>query len=379
MRKIFFVVVFAPIFVFSQQTKEVLFVGNSYTFYNDLPNMVKQIALSFGDTLNYDQNTPGGATLQMHSTNTQTLSKISQQQWDNVIIQCQSQEPSFSPSQVSNDVFPYAQILIDSIESNNICTEPIFFMTWGRKYGDQQNCQFYPPICTYVGMQQRLRESYLDMTFNHNATCSPVGMSWKESIAQDSALNLYSSDNSHPSIYGSYLAACTFYATIFKNSPIGSTYMPIGISHATAVSLQTIASNTVLDSLSTWNIFNADFTYQQTFNSVVSFTNLSSNYESLLWDFGDGQTSTDENPQNAYFNSGDYDVTLYAYTNNSCLVDSFTISINVFINLSVEEQNNNRNLINITDLLGRKTQFKKNSLLLYLFDNGEVEKKIITE
>ena len=119
MKRIFSIVVFIPIFVFSQQTKEVLFVGNSYTFYNDLPNMVKQIALSFGDTLIYDQNTPGGATLQMHSTNTQTLSKISQQQWDNVIIQCQSQEPSFSPSQVSNDVFPYAQILIDSIESNS--------------------------------------------------------------------------------------------------------------------------------------------------------------------------------------------------------------------------------------------------------------------
>ena len=176
MKRIFFVVVFIPIFVFAQQTKEVLFLGNSYTYVNDLPNMVKQIALSFGDTLNYDQNTPGGATLQMHSTNTQTLSKISQQQWDNVIIQCQSQEPSFSPSQVSNDVFPYAQILIDSIESNSICTEPMFFMTWGRKYGDQQNCQFYPPICTYIGMQQRLRESYLDMTFNHNATCSPVGI-----------------------------------------------------------------------------------------------------------------------------------------------------------------------------------------------------------
>ena len=58
--------------------------------------MVKQIAISFGDTLNYESSTPGGSTLQMHSTNTQTLSKISQQQWDNVIIQCQSQEPSFS-------------------------------------------------------------------------------------------------------------------------------------------------------------------------------------------------------------------------------------------------------------------------------------------
>ena len=378
MRKIFFVVVFAPIFVFSQQTKEVLFVGNSYTYVNDLPNMVKQISLSFGDTLNYDQNTPGGATLQMHSTNTQTLSKISQQQWDNVIIQCQSQEPSFSPSQVSNDVFPYAQILIDSIESNNICTEPIFFMTWGRKYGDQQNCQFYPPICTYVGMQQRLRESYLDMTFNHNATCSPVGMSWKESIAQDSALNLYSSDNSHPSIYGSYLAACTFYATIFKNSPIGSTYMPIGIGHATAVSLQTIASNTVLDSLSTWNIFNADFTFNVN-NDTATFNNLSSNFESVLWDFGDGITSTDENPLHIYDTSGNYTVSLTAYTNSNCNQDTITHTLTINIPTNINSVEENKNLLRITDVLGRKTSFKKNKILFYLFDNGEVEQKIVAE
>jgi hypothetical protein len=379
MRKIFLIFILLPVFAFSQQTKEVLFIGNSYTYYNDLPNMVKQIALSFGDTLNYEASTPGGSTLQMHSTNNQTLSKISQQEWDNVVIQCQSQEPSFSPTQVSNDVYPYAQILIDSIESNSLCTEPMFFMTWGRKYGDQQNCQFYPPICTYSGMQQRLRQSYLQMAFDHNASCAPVGMAWKESINQNPNLELYSPDQSHPSLEGSYLAACTFYSSLFKKLSIGSSYIPNGIDTSTASFLQNIASNRVLDSISTWNIFNADFTYQQTFNSVVSFTNLSSNYESLLWDFGDGQTSTDENPQNAYFNSGDYDVTLYVYTNNSCLVDSFTISINIFINLSVEEQNNNRDLINITDLLGRKTSFKKNKILFYLFDNGEVEQKIVAE
>ena len=378
MKKIFCIVALTPIFVFSQQTKEVLFLGNSYTYVNDLPDMVKQIAISFGDTLNYESSTPGGATLQMHSTNIQTLSKISQQQWDNVIIQCQSQEPSFSPSQVSNDVFPYAQILIDSIESNSVCTEPIFFMTWGRKYGDQQNCQFYPPICTYVGMQQRLRESYLDMTFNHNATCSPVGMSWKESIAQDSALNLYSSDNSHPSIYGSYLAACTFYATIFKNSPIGSTYMPIGISHATAVSLQTIASNTVLDSLSTWNIFNTDFTFNVN-NYIATFNNLSSNFESVLWDFGDGITSIDENPLHIYANSGNYTVLLTASTNSNCNQDTITHTLTINIPTNINSVEENKNLLRITDVLGRKTSFKKNKILFYLFDNGEVEQKIVAE
>ena len=242
MKRLFFVVVFIPIFVFSQQTKEVLFIGNSYTNYHNMPQMVSDIALSFGDTLNYESSLLGGATFNIHSTNSATLSKISQEPWDYVVLQAQSQEPSFSPSQVANDVYPYAQILIDSIESNSICTEPIFFMTWGRKYGDQQNCQFYPPICTYTGMQQRLRESYLDMTFFHNASCAPVGISWEESISQDSMLNLFSADNSHPSIYGSYLAACTFYATIFKNSPIGSTYIPNGIDTSTAIFLQNIAS-----------------------------------------------------------------------------------------------------------------------------------------
>jgi len=377
MKKFLLVLFFIPLFVFSQQKKEVLFVGNSYTFYNDLPNMVKQIALSFGDTLNYDQNTPGGATLQMHSTNTQTLSKIPQQQWDNVIIQCQSQRPSFSQTQVSNDVFPYAQILIDSIESNSVCTEPIFFMTWGRKYGDQQNCQFYPPICTYIGMQQRLRESYLDMTFNHNATCSPVGMSWKESIAQDSALNLYSSDNSHPSIYGSYLAACTFYATIFKKSAVGSSFWP-GIDSVTACNLQQIASSTVLDSLAVWNIFNSDFTYLQN-NDSISFSNLSSNFDSIVWNFGDGNTSTSTHPNHIYSGSGNFTITLTTYTNSACQTDTSTSTISVSIPSAVKENAKDKILIRTTDIQGRNCMPLKFFPYLYFYNDGTVEKKVILE
>ena len=137
----------------------------------------------------------------------------------------------------------------------------------------------YPPICTYLGMQQRLRESYLDMTFNHSATCSPVGICWKESIALDSTLNLYTSDNSHPNINGSYLAACAFILQYLKPS-LGSDYIPNGIDTSTAIFLQTIASNTVLDSLSVWNVFTVDFNSIMIGDSVV-FDNTSSNYENV--------------------------------------------------------------------------------------------------
>ena len=376
MKKLFLFFFYTPTILLSQSL-DVLFIGNSYTYANNMPQMVSEIALSFGDTLNFESSTPGGATFNVHSTNINTLNKISQKAWDYVVLQAQSQEPSFSANQVANDVFPYAQILIDSIESNSTCTEPIFFMTWGRKYGDQQNCQFYPPICTYLGMQQRLRESYLDMTFNHNATCSPVGICWKESIAQDSTLNLFSPDNSHPSIYGSYLAACSFYSTIFKKPSLGSGYIPNGIDTSTAIFLQTIASNTVLDSLSVWNIFNADFNSMIIGDSVI-FDNISSNYENFFWDFGDGNSSTDHSPVHTYLSGGSYDVTLVSSTNNGCVVDTVTSTIIITIPSALNEYKYAKKLIRIIDMLGRETNHI-NQPLFYIYDDGTVEKKIIFE
>jgi hypothetical protein len=49
------------------QTQHVLFVGNSYTYYNNMPQIVANIALSLGDELIYDSSTPGGHTLEQHS------------------------------------------------------------------------------------------------------------------------------------------------------------------------------------------------------------------------------------------------------------------------------------------------------------------------
>jgi hypothetical protein len=378
LKKVISILILLPLLGFSQLKKEVLFVGNSYTYVNDLPNLVKQIALSFGDTLVHESSTPGGSNFNAHSTNTQTLNKINQQQWDYVVLQAQSQEPSLPPSYVNTNVLPAAQVLIDAIESNSLCTEPLFFMTWGRKFGDASNCVAYPPVCTYLGMQERLRTRYLDMTFIHDASCSPVGMAWKKSIEIDSTLNLYSSDNSHPSIYGSYLAACTFYSSIFKKSAVGSTYWPNAIDSASAYILQQIGSSTVLDSLRVWNIFNADFGFQQ-YNDSISFTNFSSNYESVFWDFGDGITSTDENPIHVYTLNGSYTVILTAVNNTACIQDTQTISITVNINTVIDELKVPNQLLYVTDVLGRKTNPTKNVPLMYRYDDGTVKKMIVIE
>jgi len=313
----------------SSQTHDVLFIGNSYTYSNNLPEMLHDLALSNGDTVNYDSNTPGGYTFESHTTNPTTLAKIKEKKWDFVVLQEQSQRPSFPPSQVAVEVYPYAAILDSIIKSSDICTETVFFMTWGRKYGDQVNCPVWPPVCTYLGMQQRLRESYMEMGNTLSATVAPVGIAWKNSIEADSMINLFSGDNSHPSLMGSYLAACVFYATIYQKSPVGLPYIST-LSQPIASFLQNIAAITVLDSLSTWNISanspKADFSYIVN-ASTVNFTNSSLNVDKYSWDFGDGNTDTVADPVHTYTTPGTYMVSMEA--SSVCGFDKTTDTVEI--------------------------------------------------
>ena len=127
-------------------------------------------------------------------------------------------------------------------------------MTWGRQNGDAGNCEFFEPLCTYEGMQQRLIESYTEMAENNDASVAPVGVAWQTVREQtEDAISLYTGDGSHPNIYGSYLAACVFYSAMFQKSAVGANF-PNNISEADAEILQTVASETVLNSLGDWFI-----------------------------------------------------------------------------------------------------------------------------
>ena len=230
-----------------------LFLGNSYTYVNNLPQLIKDIALANGDTLLFDSNCPGGHTFNNHFNNVTSISKINSQAWDCVILQAQSQEPSFSPAQVEAQTLPYAIKLDSIIKHNNMCTETVFFETWGRKNGDASNCAAYPPICTYIGMQNRLRSSYKLFADTTHSLMSPAGEAWRKSIALNPNLELYSSDQSHPALEGSYLTACVFYETLFHKSVLTNTYTA-GVSSINVSFLQQIAHDVVNDSLLTWNI-----------------------------------------------------------------------------------------------------------------------------
>ncbi|MCR9173016.1 MAG: PKD domain-containing protein [bacterium] len=316
------------LFSFSQDSASVLFIGNSYTAYNNLPQMVEDLAASLGDVVVKDANTPGGATFEMHSNNATNYALINSQAWDYVVFQGQSQEPSFPDAQVNSQTLPYVMELADSVYASNFCTEVMYYMTWGRENGDPQ----WQPISTYEGMQARLRSAYLRFADSVQGSVSPVGVAWKHVRDNYPGIQLYTADESHPSIHGSYLAACTFYTSIFRKPCTGATYT-MGIDPTIAGQLQAAADFVVLDSLDRWNLHDqvahtqADFGFTVGANGEVSFDNLSTKAQSYSWDFGDGQTSSDENPVITYNSNGTYTVTLTA--TSECNVDIITYQVDV--------------------------------------------------
>lgn len=348
----------------SQSVKRVLFIGNSYINTNNLPQIVAVLAQSAGDSLIFDSNTPGGYTFNLHSTNTSTISKIQMGNWDYVILQEQSQLPSFPITQVQTTCFPYARYLDSLINASNPCVETMFFMTWGRQNGDASNCPNWPPVCTYEGMDSLLFERYMTMTHDNNAVVAPVSAVWKYLRQNHPALNLYQGDGSHPSLTGSYAAACTFYATLFRKSPLLITN-DYGLSTADAASIRNAVQIIVTDSLSKWMVgaydATADFSYSNVGGTGYAFQNTGTFGSYYQWDFGDGNTSTLPNPVHTYGQAGNFSITLI--TGNCSSSDTIQKSLQVtatslyeneskFFNLYPNPANNSLHIITNTSISG---------------------------
>lgn len=315
----------------AQQARNVLFIGNSYTQVNNLPAMVAAIAESMGDRMTYQSNTPGGCTFSQHCTN-QSMQLIRSGEWDAVVLQEQSQLPSFPQSQVETEVFPYAKRLVDSIYANNPCCEPMFYMTWGRKDGDGQNAAEFPVLGTYEGMDSMLCERYTYMAQTNDASLCPVGRVWHYLRDNNSDIELYQTDGSHPSVAGTYAAACAFYVLLFHSDPEMINYNA-GLPESTASAIRMAAHDVVYTFLAQWlrPVPESSLNVTETSDRTVTLVSTSVNADSLIWLFGDGtdtQTSASQTTQeHTYPAPGSYRVSLVA--SRHCMADTATITIDI--------------------------------------------------
>jgi len=136
-------------------------------------------------------------------------------------------------------MYPAARTLVKQIR--DIGATPVFFLTWAHRNGWSEY-----GMRDYESMQYQINNGYYGIAQELNVPVAAVGSAWLAAVRAHPELTLWQDDGSHPSEEGTYLAACVFYAVIFKESPVGLTYRA-NLSKDIATTLQTIASKTVLN------------------------------------------------------------------------------------------------------------------------------------
>lgn len=223
----------------------ILFIGNSYTYVNDLPAMFAELARAGGHKVVTGMVAEGGWTLANHVQSSETLGKLKSSKWDFVVLQEQSEIPASEQSR-TDSMYPAARVLVWQVES--VSAIPLFFQTWAHRDGWPEN-----GLPDYKSMQVQIDQGYQGISQELHVGIAPVGYAWSIVRGVDPEMDLWQDDGSHPTEQGTYLAACVFYAAIFRQSPEGLTFLG-QLPNETAQELQMIAASAVLHDPKQWNL-----------------------------------------------------------------------------------------------------------------------------
>lgn len=199
----------------SPNAMRVLFVGNSHTYANGMPDMIASLARAADEERPFaaSMEVLGGARLEHHLKAGRVSARLATGRWDYVVLQEQQQWPSFAAKQREREFYAPARTLDVMIRA--VGAKTVFFVTWARREGDRDNRS----DDTYEAMQARTREGYLEIARELGARIAPVGMAWQSAHVLRPELPLWEPDGSHATPLGSYLAACVLYGTLYGHSP----------------------------------------------------------------------------------------------------------------------------------------------------------------
>lgn len=187
---------------------KVLFIGNSFTFFNDLPKMLSTLS---GGTIETDEVLRGGAYLKWFADPAHELGvrvrEKAQEKWDAVILQDQS----FNPAKDKDDCVKQTKILASLFPET-----PVFmYQTWAYRDGSEKLAN---TGLSYDEMKEKLYDAYNAAAEAVGGKRVPVGFGFAEVKKTAPDVNVYVDDDYHPSPAGTYLAACLFYMALTGNS-----------------------------------------------------------------------------------------------------------------------------------------------------------------
>jgi hypothetical protein len=208
---------------------KVLFIGNSFTARNNLPNLISQLAEARGLHLQHLLISAGGASLRMHWNKGDAKKAILATRYDYVVLQEQSTLPVKNPLRMHENI----RLFDEAVKGSGAKTA--LYLTWARKNVPET--------------QSAITEAYAAIGEELGATIVPAGVAWESFLRKHKQPELHDPDESHPTLAGSYLAACTFFAVLFRQSPVGVESNLNGIAQSDIELLQ----NTAWGICTNWN------------------------------------------------------------------------------------------------------------------------------
>jgi len=198
------------IITFISAQEKILFIGNSFTFYWNLPSLVESMAKEKGIPLDIYQSTAGAATLKDHWDSKRGLKSkkvLRENSFSTIILQDHSTSPLLKLAE-SKDYFIRFIELVKGNES-----KVILYGTWT-----------YPanPLIgkTFKGIDP-IQYALKPIADHTNSKIAPVGTAFRLFQEKHPEISVFTSDNKHPSAVGTYLAACVFFKMITGESPLG--------------------------------------------------------------------------------------------------------------------------------------------------------------
>jgi hypothetical protein len=206
-------------FAYAEDPQRILFIGNSYTAANKLPDVFLEIVKDSGrPTPVVKSSTPGGRTLKQHLGIAGSMKLVDEGGWDVVVLQGQSQEPAIAEKDesVRNDFLESAAALCARVRAKSPKARIYFYETWARHADYWKAAKKGPDVgANPKEMQARLRKWYGVVAKDNGATFVPCGDAWELNYASTSPLRLHTKDHSHPEFVGTYLNALIFFGKIY--------------------------------------------------------------------------------------------------------------------------------------------------------------------
>jgi len=236
----------------SQGEVKILFIGSSYFNGNNLLGMFEGLAHATNKKVFVDYSIVDGTYLDYHASNSYTLSKINEQDWDFVVLQGVGRQMAYPSVYTAHESYPALKSLRKNITTNCETTKMMFCLPWAFEDGMAWLGGWTD---LYDDMQKKIYYYTLEYAKEIKFMIAPVGWVWYK-VLEDRNYPLHYlhlSDWNHPSSKGTYLMACVIYSSIFKESCSGIDYYS-KVSREEALYFQDVASSTVLDSLELWRI-----------------------------------------------------------------------------------------------------------------------------